>query len=473
MSHSVNRLYNATNILLDLQKNNEIAQSFSGSLDAKEIAVLTTDGLVNKFDCAFARIWILDSDQVSLKLAASSGLYTNINGTFSQIPMGAFKVGKIAQNRVAFLSNNLVAESWVGNRQWAIDNNIKGFAGYPLATKERVIGVLALFSYRELEGEFLEALQSLCAMVTLALDNALHYQKEKQNWQSSITHTLNRTLSDQLATLLTKARLVLVGTEYPLNLSLTYIFLKLAEILDGLNCSYSRLIYAENNISLEAIVPNTLAGDPQRWLNDNLGQVFLAAYSLGGFFNVQNIPQRDSIQVALTLPSIAKNNQQSLRVHCSSLILQLAFTQLATMAGFQVTQDKQKNIPLLTDSLEDIFTSDYILWLSNKNEAVPKQAKAKIDLSINPQQLQEAVNTVINNKLWGLSSIEITEQIPSDRELEILLLLTQGLRDRDIAKKLIISESTVKFHINNLLKKLKVKTRYQLLHQAMVIGWLN
>ena len=87
--------------------------------------------------------------------------------------------------------------------------------------------------------------------------------------------------------------------------------------------------------------------------------------------------------------------------------------------------------------------------------------------------MQQAVNTVINNKLWGLSSIEITEQIPSDRELEILLLLTQGLRDRDIAKKLIISESTVKFHINNLLKKLKVKTRYQLLHQAMVIGWLN
>jgi DNA-binding NarL/FixJ family response regulator len=39
----------------------------------------------------------------------------------------------------------------------------------------------------------------------------------------------------------------------------------------------------------------------------------------------------------------------------------------------------------------------------------------------------------------------------------------QGHRDRDIAHHLIISESTVKFHINNILKKLKAQTRYQAL----------
>ena len=473
MSHSVKKLYNATNILLDLQKNNEIAESFSGSLDAKEIASLTTDGLVYKFDCAFARIWILDSDQVTLKLTASSGLYTNINGTFSQIPMGAYKVGKIAQNRVAFLSNNLVAESWVGNRQWAIDNNIKGFAGYPLATKERVIGVLALFSFRELEAEFLEALQSLCTTVTIALDNALEYQKAKQNWESSVTHTLNRPLSDQLASLLTKAKVALVGTEYPLNLSITYVFLKLAELLDELDCSYFRLIYSENNISLEVIVPHTFTDNPQIWLSNNLGQVYVLAHSLGGFFDVENINQRDSIQVTLTLPSIEKHNQQFLRIHCSTLILQLAFTQLATMAGLRVTQRHEKNIPLLTDCLEVLSSSDHILWLSSKNGALPKEAKAKIDLDIEEQQLKEAFETVTNKQLWKISNTDIIEQVPSERELEILVLLTKGLRDRDIAKELIISESTIKFHINNLLKKLKVKTRYQILHRAMNMGWLN
>jgi hypothetical protein len=43
-----------------------------------------------------------------------------------------------------------------GNREWAIANNIRGFAGYPLAVKDRVVGVLATFSRHEMEPEFLE-----------------------------------------------------------------------------------------------------------------------------------------------------------------------------------------------------------------------------------------------------------------------------------------------------------------------------
>jgi DNA-binding CsgD family transcriptional regulator len=60
----------------------------------------------------------------------------------------------------------------------------------------------------------------------------------------------------------------------------------------------------------------------------------------------------------------------------------------------------------------------------------------------------------------------------SERELEVLRLLTQGHRDRDIADRLMISESTVKFHMNNVLTKLKSRTRYQAIHQAIVQGWI-
>ena len=49
----------------------------------------------------------------------------------------------------------------------------------------------------------------------------------------------------------------------------------------------------------------------------------------------------------------------------------------------------------------------------------------------------------------------------------------EALRDRDIAAHLIISDSTVKFHMNNALKKLKAQTRYQALHQAIVNGWIQ
>ena len=55
----------------------------------------------------------------------------------------------------------------------------------------------------------------------------------------------------------------------------------------------------------------------------------------------------------------------------------------------------------------------------------------------------------------------------------MMTLLAQGLRDRDIANHLVISESTVKFHINNILTKLKARTRYQALHRVIVNGWIH
>lgn len=45
------------------------------------------------------------------------------------------------------------------------------------------------------------------------------------------------------------------------------------------------------------------------------------------------------------------------------------------------------------------------------------------------------------------------------RELEVLGELARGRRNRDIAERLHISESTVKFHVANILAKLGVGSR--------------
>jgi DNA-binding NarL/FixJ family response regulator len=47
----------------------------------------------------------------------------------------------------------------------------------------------------------------------------------------------------------------------------------------------------------------------------------------------------------------------------------------------------------------------------------------------------------------------------SDREQEVLGLVAQGLRNREIAATLFISEATVKVHVRHILEKLGVKTR--------------
>lgn len=60
----------------------------------------------------------------------------------------------------------------------------------------------------------------------------------------------------------------------------------------------------------------------------------------------------------------------------------------------------------------------------------------------------------------------------SSRELQVMQFLAEGKRDRDIAEALFISESTVKFHINNSLTKLQAKNRYQGVYRAAIQGWI-
>jgi RNA polymerase sigma factor (sigma-70 family) len=49
----------------------------------------------------------------------------------------------------------------------------------------------------------------------------------------------------------------------------------------------------------------------------------------------------------------------------------------------------------------------------------------------------------------------------SEREREVLVLLAQGLSNRDIADKLVITEGTVKNHVSSVLAKLRVENRTQ------------
>jgi DNA-binding NarL/FixJ family response regulator len=59
---------------------------------------------------------------------------------------------------------------------------------------------------------------------------------------------------------------------------------------------------------------------------------------------------------------------------------------------------------------------------------------------------------------------ENLDKLISNRENEVLLLLAEGLSNKDIGNKLYISETTVKSHVKSIYKKLQVKNRIQLLN---------
>jgi DNA-binding NarL/FixJ family response regulator len=61
----------------------------------------------------------------------------------------------------------------------------------------------------------------------------------------------------------------------------------------------------------------------------------------------------------------------------------------------------------------------------------------------------------------------------SKRQKQLILMLDQGLSNRDIADKLTISEHTVKVHFWRLFRRLGVNSRTQALHFARTNGWLG
>ncbi|MEX2244513.1 MAG: response regulator transcription factor [Fimbriimonadaceae bacterium] len=61
----------------------------------------------------------------------------------------------------------------------------------------------------------------------------------------------------------------------------------------------------------------------------------------------------------------------------------------------------------------------------------------------------------------------------SPREAEVLQLIVAGRTNREIAEALVVSENTVKTHVNSLYSKLEVNRRTQAVAKARELGLLT
>ncbi len=91
---------------------------------------------------------------------------------------------------------------------------------------------------------------------------------------------------------------------------------------------------------------------------------------------------------------------------------------------------------------------------------------------VSPVFAEKLLDEISSRKPDESAAVAKAESGLSERELEITELIAEGATNREIAKRLVIAESTVKVHVKNILSKLELRNRQQLAVYAVLQNWV-
>jgi PAS domain S-box-containing protein len=170
------------------------------------------EGLASQPGVALVRIWLLPSVHIPnawqerahsqdgiehLHLVASAGTpikspgedWSYLQGRFARVPLNVGKVGQVAATRQPILIKDLAPkDSWVVRPEWAEREEIRSFAGYPLISHEKLLGVIGLFSRRALDEQEFTWLGLFANHAAVAIANARAFEEvaERQKAEAEV-----------------------------------------------------------------------------------------------------------------------------------------------------------------------------------------------------------------------------------------------------------------------------------------------
>ena len=113
-------------------------------------------------------------------------------------------------------------------------------------------------------------------------------------------------------------------------------------------------------------------------------------------------------------------------------------------------------------------------------QAIHRGARGYVIKDVDTTELVRAIRAVVRNEsafdsrsaAAMVRSLRVQPDQPAltERELKVMELLAHGLSNKDIGKQLYISETTVKFHVRNLMRKLNAATRAEAVYEASKLG---
>lgn len=138
-------------------------------------------------------------------------------------------------------------------------------------------------------------------------------------------------------------------------------------------------------------------------------------------------------------------------------------------------QEKDVKVVVLTSHEEDDIVYEafragalgFLLKTSTPHDVIDAvRLAAKGEAKITPKIAAKVIEDFRRFKDED-DSEDVDLYVLSDRETEILDLVAEGMRNKEIASKLSIAEKTVKNHVSNILKALQVNSRTEAAMKAV------
>ena len=159
--------------------------------------------------------------------------------------------------------------------------------------------------------------------------------------------------------------------------------------------------------------------------------------------------------------------------------------EMPRMNGIEAVEIAKKEYPEITFIMLSVVDDEDVLFKAIKAGAggyfLKEEPLESMVQKLEDVQLNGSVpfspamaSKVLNLAKWAVPPVKTSEeQELTDREKEVLALLSEGMNSNEIGEKLFISFHTVRKHIRNIYLKLQVSTQAEAVKEGFLRRWLG